>query len=62
LKLRRFLAQLLGELVNLHGILVRLFAEFVSDQLIFFTMGGGRSRVRVGCKVMEFCSPLVWSL
>jgi hypothetical protein len=48
--------------VNLHGILVRLFAELVSDQLILFAMGDGRSRVRVSRKVVEFCSSLVWSL
>jgi hypothetical protein len=62
LNLRRFLSQLLGEPVNSHGILVRLFAELVSDQLIFFAMGGGRSRVRVGRQVVEFRCPLVWSL
>jgi len=62
LNLRCFPAQLLGEIVNFHRILVRLFAEFVSDQLIFFDMGDGRNRVRVGRKVVEFCSSLVWSL
>jgi hypothetical protein len=48
--------------VNFHGILVRLFAEFVSGQLIFFAMGDGRHRVRVGGKVVEFCGSLVCSL
>ena len=56
-----FLAQLLGELVNIHGMLVRLFAELVSSQVICFA-AGDRSRVRVGRKVVEFCSSLVWSL
>jgi hypothetical protein len=60
LKLCCFLAQLLGEPVNLHGILVRLFAELVSNQLILFTMGDSRSRVRR--KVVEFCNSLVRSL
>jgi hypothetical protein len=34
---------------------VRLFAEFVA-------MGDSRRRVRVGRKVVKFCSSLVWSL
>ena len=48
--LRRFcfLSQLFGEPVHIHGMLVRLAAEFVSCQVVFFTMGDGRSRVRVG--------------
>jgi hypothetical protein len=41
---------------------VRLFAELVSSEVIFFAMGDSRRRVRVGCKVVEFCSSLVWSL
>lgn len=62
LKLRCFLAQLLGELVNIHRMLVRLFAQLVSGQVIFFAVGDGRRRVRVGRKVVKFCSSLVWSL
>jgi len=62
LKRSCFLAQLLGELVNVHGMFVRLFAEFVSSQVIFFAMGDSRRRVRVGRKVVKFCSSLVWSL
>ncbi len=60
--LRRFPVQLLREVMNLHGILVRLFAKLVSDQLIFFAVGGGRCGVRVRGKVVEFCNALVWSL
>jgi hypothetical protein len=41
---------------------VRLFAELVSGEVIFFATGESRSRVRVGRKVVEFCSSLVWSL
>jgi hypothetical protein len=41
---------------------VRLFAELVSGEVIFFATGDSRSRVRVGRKVVEFCSSLVWSL
>jgi hypothetical protein len=59
---RCFLPQLLGKLVNLHGILVRLFAELVSDQLILFAVGDGRNRVRVSRKVVELCGSLVFSL
>jgi hypothetical protein len=41
---------------------VRLFAELVSSEVIFFAMGDSRRRVRVGRKVVEFCSSLMWSL
>jgi hypothetical protein len=41
---------------------VRLFTELVSSEVIFFAMGEGGCRVRVGRKVVEFCSSLVWSL
>ena len=57
-----FLAQLLREFVNIHGMFMRLFTEFVSSEVIFFAMGDCRRRVRVGRKVVEFCSSLVWSL
>jgi hypothetical protein len=43
-------------------MLVRLLAEFVSSQMIFFAMGDGRGRVRVGRKVVEFRSSLMKSL
>ena len=57
-----FLAQLLGELVNIHRMFVRLFAEFVSNEVIFLAMGDSGRRVCVGRKVVKFCSSLVWSL
>ena len=57
-----FLAQLLGELVNIHRMFVRLFAELLSSEMIFFAMGDSRRRVSVGRKVVKFCSSLVWSL
>jgi hypothetical protein len=41
---------------------MRLFTAFVSSEVIFFAMGDCRRRVRVGRKVVEFCSSLVWSL
>jgi hypothetical protein len=41
---------------------VRLFAELVSSQVIFVTMGDSRSRVRMGRKVVKFCSSLVCPL
>jgi hypothetical protein len=59
---RCFPAQLFCQLVNIQGMLVRLFAELMGRQVIFFAMGDSRRRVRVGCKVVEFCSSLVLSL
>jgi len=41
-------------------MLVRLFAEFVSGQMIALAVGSGRSCVSVGRKMMEFyCSIVV---
>jgi hypothetical protein len=41
---------------------VRLFAELVSSDVIFFAVGDSRRCVRVGRKVVQFCSSLVCSL
>jgi hypothetical protein len=41
---------------------VRLFTQFVSSQVICFAVGDSRCGVRVGRKVVEFCSSLVCSL
>jgi hypothetical protein len=43
-------------------MLVRLFAELLSSEVIFFSMGDSCCRVRVGRKVVEFCGSLMWSL
>jgi hypothetical protein len=32
----------LGELVNIHGMFVRLFAELVSSEVILFAVGDSR--------------------
>jgi len=40
-------------------MLVRLFAEFVSGQMIALAVGSGRSRVSVGRKMMEFYCSIV---
>jgi hypothetical protein len=37
----------------------RLFAQFMSSQMIFFAMRGGRDAVGVGRKVVEFCESIV---
>jgi hypothetical protein len=47
-----FRNQFRGELVSIHGMLVRLLAEFVSCQVIFFAMGHGSGRVGMGRKVV----------
>ena len=54
-----FSCKLLGEFKGIHGMLVRLFAEFVSGQMIALAVGGGRSRVGVGRKMVEFCCSIV---
>jgi len=54
-----FSCKLLGEFKGIHRMLVRLFAEFVSGQMIALAVGGGRSRVSVGRKMVEFCCSIV---
>jgi hypothetical protein len=39
----------------------RLFAQFMSSQMIFFAMRGGRDAVGVGRKVVEFCGSIMWA-
>jgi hypothetical protein len=55
-------AQLFGELVGVHGVLVHLFAEFVSGEMISLTVSRGGRGVGVGRKVMEFCGSIVCAL
>jgi hypothetical protein len=55
-------SQVLGDLVNAHGMLVRPFAELVSRQAISFTMGDGSDCMRVGGNIMEFSSSLMFTL
>lgn len=49
-------------LVGACRVLVRLFAQFVSGQVIAFPVGGGGSSVGVGSKVVEFCGAIVRAL
>jgi hypothetical protein len=55
-------AQLFGELVGVQGVLVRLFAEFVSGEMISLAVSGRGCSVGVGRKVMEFCGSIVHAL
>jgi hypothetical protein len=55
-------AQLFDKFVNVHGVLVRLFAEFVSRQMIPLAVSRGGRGVGVGREVMEFCSSIVRAL
>ena len=43
-----------GELAGVHGVLARLFAEFVSGSMISFAVGDRGRSVGVGGKVVEF--------
>jgi len=54
--------QLFGELVGIHGVLVRLFAEFVSAQMVSFAMGDSGGGVGVGRKVVQFRGSFVRAL
>jgi hypothetical protein len=57
-----FRAQFFGELVGVHGVLVRLFAEFVSGKMISLAVSRGGRGVGMGSKVMEFCGSIVRAL
>jgi hypothetical protein len=48
--------------VSVPGVLVRLFREFVSGQMITFAMGYGGSGMGVGRKVVQLCSLIVSAL
>jgi hypothetical protein len=43
-------------------VFVRLFAEFVSGEMISLAVGDGRGRVGVGRKAVEFCGSIVRAL
>jgi hypothetical protein len=49
-----FRHELFGKLVGVPGVLVRLFGEFVSGQMIPFVVCGGCSLVCVRRKVVKF--------
>jgi hypothetical protein len=46
--------EFLGELVGVHGVLVRLLAKLVSSEMVSFAVGGSGGRVGMGGKVVEF--------
>jgi hypothetical protein len=48
--------------MGVHGMLVRLFGEFVSGQMISFAVGYGGGGVGVSCEVVEFCDSIVRAL
>jgi hypothetical protein len=54
--------QFFGELVNVPGMLLCLFGEFVSGQMVPFAVGDGRSGVGMGGKVVELCESIVRAL
>jgi hypothetical protein len=54
--------QFLSQPVNVHGVLVSLFGEFVRGQVISFTVRDRSRSVGMGRKVVEFCDPIVDTL
>jgi hypothetical protein len=57
-----FRNEILGELMGVYGVLMRLLGEFVSGQMISFTVGSGSSGVGVGSEVVKFCGSIVRTL
>jgi len=54
--------ELFRSFVGVHGMLMRLFGEFMGGEMVTFAVGGSRSRVRVGGKIVELCNSIVWCL
>src|ERR1017187_9782841 len=54
--------ELFGVFVRVHGVLVCLFAQLVSGQMISLAMGGGGGSMGVSCQVVKFCEPIVRAL
>jgi hypothetical protein len=48
--------------VYVHGVLVRLFGEFVRGQVISLTVRDSSGGVGVGRQVMKFCDSIVRTL
>ena len=51
-----------GKFLGVHGVLSRLLGEFVSSQMISFTVGDRGGSVGVGGKVVEFYGSIVQGL
>jgi hypothetical protein len=54
--------ELFGKFVDVHRLFVRLFGEFVSGQVIFFTMRDRGCLVSMCCKIVEFRESIVRAL
>jgi hypothetical protein len=54
--------ELQGKLMCTYGVLVSPPGEFVSRQMIPCSMGRGRSRMGVGCEVVQFRGSIVYAL
>jgi len=54
--------ELFGKFVDVHRLFVRLFGEFVSGQVIFFTMRDRSCLVSMCCKIVEFRESIVRAL
>jgi hypothetical protein len=62
LRFARLQGEFFTELVGVDGMLVRLFGQLVSREMISFAVGGCRGRVGMGGKVMELGDSIVRAL
>jgi hypothetical protein len=53
-RLFAFVGELFGELEGVHGMFMRLRAEFMRGKMVSLAVGNGRSGVRVGREVVKF--------
>src|SRR5271166_4998203 len=56
------LGHFLGEFVRVHGVLKRLFAQFVTAQMVSLAMGNRGRGVGVCRKIVELCDSIVRTL
>jgi hypothetical protein len=55
-------AQLFDEFVDIHRVLMGLFAELVSGQMVSLSVSRGGCGVGVGRQIMELCGSIVRAL
>jgi alpha-galactosidase len=62
LSLTRLQGEFFAKLAGVGGMLVRLYGQLVSSEMISFTVGGCRCKVGMGRKVMQLGDSIVRAL
>ena len=59
LEFSRFRSKLFAKPVRVCGVLVCLFRQLMSPEVVSFAMSGGCGGVGMSCKIVEFSDPAV---